>query len=262
MERLREELHVRGGDVDQRLVEKLERCAVDWQDGRYRCRSPACIRCRRKHIKNQQRESLELLGHLPNEDLAFVTVVLPGTTDIEHLGPLIAKSRKDTANRFTAARRLNEQWRGTYLRGWHEVDALAPDHFAILPPDRRSLIPDLAQASMDFVSPTWVPTAHSIMFTNGLAVTDIADHLRRQWKLDHQVDVRPFDTHRSVARNLVGLTGYSNKFHCTTSLDGSIREDWPVAWQAQFFGYLNKLQRNVFESLKMTINQFKAMVME
>lgn len=260
MDLLREELLARRRPTDQHLVEKLGRCGNDWKDGRYPCRSPACPRCRRRNWTKQARETVELLGHFSNEELAFVTVVLPGTLDITGIEPLIAKSRRDTANRFKAARRIDEQWHGTYLRGWHEIDALAPDHFAILPPERLTLIPNLAPVALDGISPTWVPSWHSIMFTNGLALDDVADQFRRQWKLDQQVDVSAFDPDKTVRDNLVNLTSYANKFHCTTSLYGGIKEAWPVSWQAEFFGYLNRRDRSPFETLRMTINQFDPMV--
>lgn len=260
MDLLRAELNARRRPTDQPLVEKLERCGKDWKGGRYRCRTPACTRCRRINRIGQERETIELLGHFANEDFAFVTVVLPGTTDITGIQRVIEKSRRDTANRFKAARRIDEQWHGTYLRGWHEIDAIAPDHISILPPDRLALVPRLAPIALDGVSPTWIPSWHSIMFTNGLALDVVADQFRRQWKLDYQVDVRPFDPSKSVAANLVNQTSYANKFHCTTSLDGGIKETWPVSWQAEFFGYLNRRERSPFETLRMTINQFEPMV--
>ena len=66
--------HLKAGlrPTDQPLADKLARCGNDWRDGRYRCRSPACMPCRQINIRKQQRETLTLLGHFTNDDLAFV----------------------------------------------------------------------------------------------------------------------------------------------------------------------------------------------
>lgn len=255
MELLRERLREQRNPTDQPLLSKLERCCKAW-NGSYRCASPACVRCRFINIRHQQRETHAFLGHFSNSDLAMVTVVLGGTTDINRVAQIIRKSRDDTSNRFRSARRADPRWNDTYLRGWHELDAVGPQHFPILPPERIALVPSLAPAALDGVSATWLPTYHAIMFTNGLAVEEIAEQFSRQWKLPHQVDVVAFDEDRPVDMNLREITSYANKFHCSVSLEGKVKEQWPIDWQAEMFGWLNLGTRKPYERLFLEINQF------
>lgn len=255
MERLRDELRARRHPTDQALLDKLERCGVDWQDGRYRCHSPACVRCRWQNRNVQQRETINWLGDFKNEDLAFVSVVLAGTTDINNVGHLITKSRQDTVNRFKAARRRDKRWTNTHLRAWHEVDAVGAQHIYHLPPQRGVLIPQIAPIDLDGGSATWLPTWHGLMFLNGLPFEDVASELGRQWKLAHQVDVKPLNEEKSVTDNLANLASYANKFHCSVSLQDGLADPWPLRWQTEFFGWLSNDVRNPFERLRMTVHQ-------
>ncbi len=107
LERLLNELRQGRNPTDKALLDRLLACGVAW-DGRHLCRTPACFRCREINIRKQQRETFNLLGHFQNHDLAWVTVVLGATSNINGLTPLtplIAKSGRDTRNCFVAARR-------------------------------------------------------------------------------------------------------------------------------------------------------------
>lgn len=252
--RLQEALREQRNPTDKPLLEKLERCAVDW-NGRYRCRTPACPRCRRINSAKQQRDTVYKLGQLENADLAFVTVVLGGTMDINGVGAMIAKSRQDTVNRFAAARRNDERWHGTYLRAWHEIDAVGAEHIPLLPSKRKGLIPAFGPMPADSLTPMWVPTWHGILLLDNLSVEEVTDEFRRQWKLDYQVDVRPVTAEKAVTENLANVASYANKFHTTVNLENFQTDPWPLHWEAQYFGWLNSGHRNPFEGLRMSINQ-------
>ena len=261
LERLVDELRADRNPTDKALLDRVKACGVAW-DGRYLCRTPACFRCREINIRKQQRETFNLLSHFSNYELAWVTVVLGATSNIKGLTPLIAKSRQDTRNCFVAARRRDPRWHDTYLRAWHEIDAVGADHLPILPPDRKRLIPALAPMAAQTLDATWIPTWHGLMFRNGLSDNEIKCQLSRQWKLDHQVDVQTLDPVKTLAANLKTLSGYPNKFHTTVTLEsekGPIDDPWPVSWEAKFFGWINAAQRNPFESIRMTIQQFVPM---
>ena len=96
LERLLNELRQGRNPTDKALLDRLLACGVAW-DG--------CHLCREINIRKQQRETFNLLGHFQNHDLAWVTVVLGATSNINGLTPLIAKSGRDTRNCFVAARR-------------------------------------------------------------------------------------------------------------------------------------------------------------
>lgn len=253
VERLKEETRAGRNATDKRLLEKLESCGVRL-DGAFRCRTPACFRCRCINIRKQQRETALWLGHLRNEDLAFVTVVVGATNNTSGLSSLITKSRQDTRNCFVAARRRDPRWNGTHLRAWHEIDAVGAEHLPILPPKRKTLVPLLARMAAG-TPVTWLPTWRGLMWTNGLPADEIAAQFRRQWKHEHQVDVRMLKMTNTLRANLNNISSYANKFHTTVSLNGKVKEPWPVSWEAAYFGWLDSAQRNPFESLRLSVRQ-------
>jgi hypothetical protein len=259
-ERTKEDLRLGRNPTDRALLAKLEACGVDWHH-RYPCRSPACFRCRYINIRKQQRETVARLGHRRNEDIALVTVVLGATSNIDGVTPIIAKSRQDTRNCFMSARRRNSQWNDTDFIAWHEIDAVGAQHLPLLPPKRKALIPLLAPMAAQTILPTWLPTFHGLMFTNGLPVEEIASQFGKQWKHEHQVDVRMLRTRDALRANLNNIASYANKFHTTVSLESrsskhKVQEPWPVAWETKFFGWLDAAHRNSFESLRMKIGKY------
>jgi hypothetical protein len=260
LKKLVAELHARRNHTDKPLLAELQRCGTDWKDGRYRCGTPACPCCRRTNIKRAQRETRRLLDGFENGDLAFITVVAGATTEVSRLGPMIRKTRQDMVNRFASARRKDSRWHDTYVRSWFEIDAAGPEHMPLLPPQRRGLVPSLCPMPADSQTPMWMPSFHGVMFTNGLPHDEIKWQFGKQWKLDNQIDVKALWPHKLVAENLDGITSYANKHHTTVSLDGNQSEQWPVHWQAQYFGWLHSNGRNPFESLRMSINQYEPKV--
>ena len=181
--------------------------------------------------------------------------MLGATSNIDGVTPIIAKSRQDTRNCFMSARRRDSQWNDTDLIAWHEIDAVGAQHLPLLPPKRKALIPLLAPMAAQTILPTWLPTFHGLMFTNGLPVEEIASQFGKQWKHEHQVDVRMLRLKDALWANLNNLSSYANKFHTTVSLEEKVKEPWPVAWETKFFGWLNAAHRNPFESLRMKIGK-------
>ena len=260
IERQKKDLRQERNATDLPLLQKLEACGVDWNN-RYPCRSPACFRCRYINIRKQQRETVALLGNHKNEDIAWVTVVLDATSNIDGVAPIIAKSRQDTRNCFMSARRNDPQWNETNLIAWHEIDAVGAHHLPLLPPKRKALIPLLAPMSAQTILPTWVPTFHGLMLTNGLPVEEVALRFSKQWGHPHQVKVEMLNLRKKLLENLKCLASYSNKFHTTVSLAGNrpnhkVKEPWSIAWESQYFGFLNSAYRNSFESLRMKIGRY------
>ena len=69
-----------------------------------RCRCPACWRCRRTYIQQQQRAAIAWVDGLHNADLAFVSVVATGCTDLNNLGAAIAGRPRHARTRVPEAR--------------------------------------------------------------------------------------------------------------------------------------------------------------
>lgn len=253
-ERLVEELKSERTHAGTQLVERMERCHNDWKDNRFTCRTPACFHCRRRYIYGEKRAVHRWFGHLENSDLAFVTAVVSATPDADALGPLIHKSRDVTRKRIAAFRKADDRWNGVYLAAWHEIDAVGGNQINLLPGKRRRLIEKIAPISPGSNRPAWITTWHGIIHLNGLATDDVACAFQQGWKLDGQVNVKPFKTMRSLRENLNRIASYCNKFTCSVTLSNFQTEPWPISWQSDFYSALHVSQRNAFEALRFTVN--------
>lgn len=239
------------------LADMLARCDVDW-DRKYRCRSPGCPTCRRANIRREQRVFREMLDGATNADLAFVTVVLPGTRDIDDLTAILRKGVQDARNRVKACRRTSSHWDQLAILGWHEIDAISPEQLALLPPDRRALMAEIAPLDFDQDGPTWVPTFHAVAYLGDVTADELAEALRQQWPLAGQMNVKPFNPQRNVDDNRDRVISYGNKFGCETDLSADIKggklvEQWPATWEAEFLTWLHRGRRNAFERLRFAI---------
>lgn len=252
MNRLREALRADTRPASTLLVERLDRCAVDW-NGRYACRSPACPRCKRIHIRREQRYIQTCFGDYRNAELGLVSVVVGAVSDIADMGRLIQQSREGTRKRIAASRKADPMWNGVYLQGWHEIDAIGAHQVPHLPPNRRALVEKIAPLAFDSATPAWINTWHGIIHLNGLRADDVGHQFARQWRLAGQVDVRPFDGNHSVAENLWRITAYANKFDTSITLSDYFSDRWPVSWEVDFYSWLHNIQRNPFESLRLKV---------
>lgn len=251
VERLRAELVQNDDPAALALAMELAACGVDW-GGRYRCRCPACGRCRRTYIRSQQRAALAWAEGLSNADLGFVSIVAAGTDDLAALGDITAAISRGARNRIDAERRVDpDRWGRVRMLGWAEIDALAGDHLPLLGSGRRTLLPQIAPVSIGSTAPTWIATCHAIVDVGGTSLAEINDALARQWPIAGQVDVQPFDMSRPVENNVSYLAGYANKHSCSITL-GAMKEPWPMTWQAAIFAKLSE-KRNAFEFFRFGI---------
>lgn len=251
VERLRAALVQNEDPAALALAMELAACGVDW-GGRYRCRCPACGRCRRTYIRSQQRAAVAWAEGLSNADLGFVSIVAAGTDDLAALGDITSAIARGARNRLDAERRADpDRWGSVRMLGWAEIDALAGDHLPLLGSSRRTLLPQIAPVSIGSTDPTWIATAHAIVDVGGTSLAEINDALARQWPIVGQVDVQPFDPSRPVESNVSYLAGYANKHSCSITL-GAVKEPWPMPWQAAIFAKLGE-RRNAFEFLRFGI---------
>lgn len=252
MDRLRADLLTQSDPASKRLIEKMNRCAKDWKDQRYRCRIPACARCRWRNIKRQRHQAHDIFGHHSHEHLAFVSVVTDATTDVDGLGTINTSSRTDLRNRVKACRKRSTRWDGVYLSASHEIDAVAPEQIPLLPTERRAMVEQLAPHSLMKGEPVWLGSFHGIMHTNGLDAQEIALELRRQWPVPGQVDVRQFYGWRPVPVSIDRIIWYGNKFSPTTHLNDQYVELWPASWESSVLRWLGSY-RNAFEALRFSV---------
>lgn len=253
-DRLRTALRSERTAASTALATKLDACGHDW-NGRFRCRSPACPTCKRANVRHQQRSVREFYQGAENAELALMSVVLPGTRDVDDISRIMARGYEGARKRIAARRARSCKWDDVHVTGWFEIDAIGAHQFPHLPPQRRTLLSDLAPMSFDQTGPTWLPTFHAICYLGPLHIGDMRDAFSHQWKLARQVDLTPFDSKKPVDENLDSVTAYANKFEAETTLQDRFVDPWPLAWQADLFTWLDRKPRNTFEFMRFTIGQ-------
>lgn len=257
MDRLRSALLEEQSEASRNLIRRLDSCGVDWKDGRYSCRSPACSSCRRTYIRAEQRKTRNFFIDASNHDLAFATVVLGGSRDLDEVGTLIERGYRATRNRVNAERRMSARWSGLSVRGWYEVDAIGPEHYGQVLPKRRALLDEIAPMYDGQNGPTWVPTFHAIIRLNGIDYGQVQASFAQQWSAPAQVHIEPLNAYKSVDENIDAIVGYSNKHKSEIKLENpnrssSIIVPWSSSWSVSYYGWLG-LKRNGFEFLRFSI---------
>lgn len=252
MSRMRQALQQQADLKSAALAQRLDECAVRW-NGRYECRSPACWHCRRRYINRERRVVGNWFGHLKNENLGFMSVVVGATSEVSDLTGLIHRSRDKTRKAVGAFRKRSPSWNDVYLAGWHEVDAVCADQIPLLPPKRRALIESIAPLSYGSNAPAWIGTWHGIIHLGPMQSEEVAYDFGQRWNLPNQVHVRKFDEEQPIRRNLDRITSYANKFDCSVKLRDGFIEAWPASWAAEFFGWLQDTQRNPFELMRFAV---------
>lgn len=251
--RLIAELEGRDDAAARSLATKLMTCGAAW-NGRYTCRCPACGPCRSRYIRQQQRVMLSRTAGLGNADLAFATVVASGSHDLDRVGEIVAETTKGIRNRINAERRsAPDQWGGVAMWGWIEIDAVSADQMPLLGSDRRALLPKIASFAAEKHEAIGLVSAHICVVNNGISSAEIREALARQWPIRSQVDVRDFNASRPVEDNVARIVNYANKHTSMTTL-GTIREPWPITWQADLYSWLGA-KRNAFEFYRFSVGQ-------
>lgn len=246
----------------QRLQTALTRCGHDWF-GSFACNRPACETCRNRYIGRQRRAATERFSALGNESLGLVSLVVAATTDLEAVPAIWATLRKDLRNLVDSMRRRDGLWALTEFALWLEMDALAPEDFQHLPPEKRVQLGKLAPAILFEGQPVWIVTCHGIVAHPMQTSEQICARLAQRWSAPGQVHVRPF-YQLDFAKNVAGVVNYSLKHQSVTSLESKdedhftpIKSDWPLSWVAEYHAFLNGWSRG-FQSMRITIGRKNA----
>ncbi|MCJ1960186.1 hypothetical protein [Novosphingobium mangrovi (ex Hu et al. 2023)] len=239
-------------------LEKLSACGVEW-GRRYACRSPGCPGCRGRNVKGRQKVLAERFAGCTKEGMGFLTIVLPGTNDLDQLGPLIDREKTRLRNRIRSGRAASPDWGYVFVDGTVEIDALSIDQVHALAPERRDLLLKVAPLGFGNTGPTWLPTFHCLVYRADIPTEEFQGCLERVWKEPGQVDFQPLYRHRSFDESLRRIGSYINKFTCSVDLCAPVRgakivEQWPAAWEADLVNWLHE-RRNAFERLHFIIGQ-------
>ena len=239
---------------DSELRVKLDLCGTDSLGYFYTCRQPACFHCRRRYVARQTKAAFERFGACRKGDLALLTVVFDPAYDVSDIEDVVARARPTIRNIFAKHRRSSRHWRRAQLLGWIEVDALCGEDVPGLGNERAGLLGQMG-VQLHSERPTYLPTLHAIVSHEGLDWQQVRDAFSEKWKVERQVDVRPFYGHQPVEKSLGCVIRYAMKRTCTASLLGA-EHIWPTSWLVEFETWTASWSRS-FQSLKVSVGPAK-----
>lgn len=253
------------------ITQKMRDCGSDMGNGNfYYCRHPQCMRCvleeRRLETRQITRKTFAGLG---NDQLAFVTILLPVTKDVSEVWPAIKKHKAKFRNAVDERRRKRgAAWDKVQMVGWWELDRYTDTEFHQLGRNTQHALEDLNAPLVGTGRTVWRPHLHAIVALGGVTSQDIKEMFEgKGYNGRHQVLVEPFDTRRPTNRNLQTLVRYclkmrlESKYKRTDPFDpdyhnkeGKDRErQWWSLKDIKTHGEWLNEPRSGFQSLKFTI---------
>lgn len=204
------------------LYERMEACgSMDESRNNMRtCGVPLCPRCfLRRRGQETGRALKQAFAGVPNEQLAFLTLLLPPTLQLSSVDASIGATKRRIRNMIAYRRREDPRWNAVQLTGWWEMDR---DDFGDLPGFGRNkriamdaLGWPLFAARQD--TTVWRPHLHGIVALGDVTREEFAEALRAKGHdAPYQVDLQAFDASRSVVKNVKSVIRYALKFRIET----------------------------------------------
>lgn len=205
------------------LYERMEACGT-MDEGRNNmrvCGVPLCPRCfMRRRGMETGRALKQAFASVPNEKLAFLTLLLPPALDLGSVDDSIAATKRRIRNMIAHRRRQDPRWNAVQLTGWWEMDR---DAFGDLPGFGRNKRIALDALGWPLFAPhnnstVWRPHLHGIVCLGEVGREEFVEALRASGHdSPYQVDLRGFDASRSVVKNVKQVIRYSLKFRIEKS---------------------------------------------
>jgi hypothetical protein len=179
------------------------------------CGVPQCSRCsmlrRGKEVKKAKEETY--LG-VPNERLAFVTILLPTCTELESAGKLMASEKLRLNNLLKRKRRKDSRWNGVHVTGFWEIDRIAENDISTLSERKQRALLELCGPMLVRKNATiWVPHLHAIVDLGGVSIDELRNALKGDGRRTaYQLHVQGFHRGKSVEKNLEQTIRYCMKF--------------------------------------------------
>jgi hypothetical protein len=237
-----------GGPVEFDLAGRLWRCQKQRQERRdglrdrvdRPCRSVACEHCRRWRGRSWRDRAAEMMVDADNDHSSMVTVMLERAGDWHSVRDVVLGFRVALRNLRDRQARADWRWRRVSAVGMVELDMLAVDEIALLPPGRRAVIEALPIRSHG-EHLVLIAHLHLAVSHPGIPRHVVEAAFRQQWGGAGRVDVRGFRDDAEAADNAAGIVAYASKFKMTATFDGGIETPVPVVWQAEFWTWLHGL---------------------
>jgi len=200
-----------------RLYDRMIECGSDDDWGKMKlCGVPLCPRC---FMRRRGRETGQALKKsfvdIPNEQLAFLTLLLPVQTDLGKVEASQRKAKNSLGNIIDYQRRRDARWNDVQFTGWWEMERItASDR------DKQGRNTLIALEALGFPivaaradTTVWRPHLHAIVALGNVTREEFAQALRSKgYDKPYQVDLQPFHTNRPVHANIKSVVRYSLKF--------------------------------------------------
>lgn len=255
------------------LYERMSECGSDdaW-GGMKLCGVPLCPRCfmRRRGRETGQALKKSFVG-IPNEQLAFLTLLLPVQTNLDKVEATQLKARNSLRNIIAYQRKRDARWNSVQLTGWWEMERLTASDI-----DKQGRNTRIALEALNFPvlaragTTVWRPHLHAIVALGDITREEFAQALRSKgYDKPYQVDVQSFHTNRPVHANIKSVVRYSLKFRIEQdqsaadglAYDKAADERADRNWWSDkdIVAYANWLMRgrSGFESLRVVISPKK-----
>ncbi|BAU88688.1 hypothetical protein MPPM_0083 [Methylorubrum populi] len=204
------------------LYERMEACGT-MDEGRCNivtCGVPLCPRCfMRRRGMETGRALKQAFAGVPNDQLAFLTLLLPPTLDLGSVDGSIAVTKRRIRNMVAYRRAQDPRWNAVQLTGWWEMDR---DDFGDLPGFGRNKRIAMEALGWPLFAPrddstVWRPHLHGIVALGRVSREEFAEALRTTGHgAPYQVDLQAFDAHRTVVKNIKSVIRYALKFRIET----------------------------------------------
>lgn len=204
------------------LYERMEACGTmdEGRNNMVTCGVPLCPRCfMRRRGKETGRALKQAFAGVPNEQLSFLTLLLPLTLDLGSVDASIELTKRRIRNMIAYRRAQDPRWSAVQLTGWWEMDR---DGFGDLPGFGRNKRIAMDALGWPLFAPradstVWRPHLHGIVALGEVSRVEFAEALRAKGHgAPYQVDLQAFDATRSVVKNIKSVIRYALKFRIET----------------------------------------------
>jgi hypothetical protein len=160
--------------------------------------------------REQSRENIELFGHLGNEKLAFMTVLVKVISSLDEAEGIKKKFELRMRNTIMGKRKEDSRWNNVMVKAYWEFDNLQEsDDFGR---NTKIALEHLGMPEFTFGS-DWLLHFHAIVALGDITIDELKETMKRKnAPHPYQVDVQPFRTNQDVNWNIRRTTRYSMKY--------------------------------------------------
>lgn len=196
------------------------------------------------YIRSQVKQAQTRFGHLANDKLGMVSIVLGATPNVNEIADIMAKARSDLRNLVNRRRKSDpDGWNDIEFLAWLETDCFDASQFGHLGTDKQRQIASFLTVFDGMTGPIWVPTIHGIVkLGKEQSLADLRQAFEKKFKFHRQVDICQFVHDFSTRNNIACIINYSNKHNDNVSLYG-IDSGWDDSWIESYYGWLHQWSR-------------------